>query len=88
MEFIHKEFCDVNAGSRVRVDLDTAANVCLMDDYNFRKFRSGQEHRYIGGLARRTPVLLTVPQYGNWHVTIDLGGASGTVRHSISILRA
>ncbi len=85
MDFLHKEFHGVNAGARVRVDIDSAATVRLMDDYNFRRFQSGDRHEYFGGQARRTPVLLTVPRSGNWHVTIDLGGASGRIRHSITL---
>ena len=34
-----------------------------------------------------SPIDLVVPYTGHWHTVIDLGGGSGTIRHSISIIK-
>jgi hypothetical protein len=66
------------------VTLDSQANVRLMDDTNFFRFKRGDSHRYHGGLATRSPVILSAPCSGFWNVVVDLGGYSGSVRASVS----
>jgi hypothetical protein len=56
-----------------------------MDDGNFHRYQQGQEHRYYGGLAQRSPAVIRPSHGGRWHVTIDLGGYSGNVRASVRV---
>jgi Domain of unknown function (DUF1883)/TIR domain len=60
-----------------------AANVRLMDAHNLNSYRSGRQHRGVGGLATRSPVRLAIPSDGHWYVTVDLQGLRGTVRSSV-----
>jgi hypothetical protein len=73
----------LNGGEIVEVTLDKQANVRLLDESNYQKYQKGDNHRYYGGLAKRSPVRLAAPQAGLWHVVIDLGGNAGTVRASV-----
>jgi hypothetical protein len=85
MNYLHQEF-QCAGGETVRVDLDAQANVSMLDDTNYHQYRRGDRHRYHGGLAKKTPVFLTVPGPGRWHVVVDLGGYAGHVRASITLL--
>ena len=58
----------------------------LLDDSGFRSYKSGREHRYIGGLAKRSPVDLTIPLDGRWHVAVDMQGLRGSTRSSVQML--
>ena len=78
---------DAEAGDVVVVELSRAANVRLLDSVNFSRYRRGQPHRGIGGLAGVSPLRLPVPSSGHWHVVVDLGGYAGSVRASVSIIR-
>ncbi len=74
--------CD--RGEQIQVTLQgSAANVRLMDSTNYNNYKNGRRHRYYGGLAKRSPIVLTIPRSGHWYVTIDLGGLIGTVRSAI-----
>lgn len=84
MKFLHWEVDAVN-GTVVRVELDSQANVMLMDSINFSSYRSGRQFRYFGGHAKRSPVLLSAPHAGHWHVVVDLGGYGGHVNASVSV---
>lgn len=84
MNFIHYEF-DAGPGQNVQITLDKQANVRLLDPTNFNSYRNGQKHTYYGGLATRSPVTISIPHQGHWHVVIDLGGNAGTVRASINL---
>lgn len=74
-------------GDRVQVTLSgSAANVRLMDSSNYSNYKNGRAHRYSGGLAKKSPIILGVPSSGNWYVTIDMQGLRGTVRSSVKVL--
>ncbi|MBW8762949.1 MAG: DUF1883 domain-containing protein [Microbacterium sp.] len=65
-------------GATVEVTLSTGANVRLMTISDYENFRNRRAHRYQGGLARRSPLSLTVPATGHWVITIDLDGLAAT----------
>ena len=76
-------------GERIQVTLQgNAANVRLMDSTNYSSYRNGRSHHYYGGLVKRSPIVLTVPNNGHWYITIDLAGLVGSVRSSIRRLPA
>ena len=84
MNFLHYEF-DLSAADAIEVTLDKQANVRILDDANFSLYKSGERHRYFGGLAKESPVQIPAPRAGHWHVVIDLGGYAGTVWASASV---
>ena len=86
MDFLHTDFWGGTECSAV-VTLDAQCNVLLLDDSAFSAYRSGSGFSYFGGWAARSPVQLTPPHYGHWHVVIDLGGNSGKVRAGVRIVR-
>ena len=86
MNFVHSDLGQLTVRSIVVVELDTAAIVKLMDDSNFRAYQRGQQHRFFGGQAKRSPVRLSVPATGHWHLALDLGGATGTIRSSVRVV--
>ena len=86
MDFLHTEF-QGSSDEVVLVTLDSQANVMLLDDMNFFAYRDGRSFNYYGGWATRSPIRLVPPHIGHWHVVVDLGGASGTVRAGIRIIR-
>lgn len=85
MNYLHSEFT-LGPDDAVEVTLDKQANVRLMDDSNFSRYKRGEKHTYYGGLAETTPVRLSPPHQGHWNVVIDLGGYGGTVRSSVRVL--
>jgi hypothetical protein len=87
MNFLKYEL-DAGPDDVIQVRLDKQANVRLMDDDNFQKYRSGQQHKYYGGHAVKSPVRLRPPHSGRWYVVIDLGGYAGTVNASVEKLAA
>lgn len=70
----------------VEVCLSAAANVRLLDSSNYNNYKNGRHHRYYGGYVKKSPYRIIVPNSGHWYITIDLGGYSGTVKHSVQVL--
>jgi len=85
MNYLHYEL-ELTPGDVVEVTLDKQANVRLLDEMNFSNYKRGERHTYFGGLANESPVRLPAPHSGHWHLVIDLGGYSGTVRASVRTL--
>ncbi len=87
--FLHTDLGHRRRGDVVEVTLSgSAANVRLLDSTNFSRYRRGQDHRYYGGLARRSPVRLAIPGNGTWHLVIDMQGLRGTTRSSVRVIPA
>src|SRR5690242_2695685 len=86
MDYVVHDLGRQSKGATAVINLSgSAANVRLMDSSNYQKYKSGRDHRCIGGLARRSPVRLTIPSSGHWYVTVDLLGLKGRVRSSASV---
>ena len=88
MQFNYYDLGHLDRGQIVEVTLQgSAANVRLMDSSNYQSFKGGRQHRYYGGLAKQSPVRLTVPNSGRWYVTVDMQGLRGTVRSGVRVLQ-
>ena len=86
MQFRYHDLGSRSAGAIVEVTVRNAANVRLMDSSNFQSYRSGRQHRYIGGNVARSPYRMSIPYAGNWYVALDLGGRAGTIDYGIRML--
>lgn len=87
MDFLHQEMY-LDRGDRVRLDCDTQCNFMLLDSSNFSSYRRGSRFTYYGGRVLRSPTVITAPSSGHWHVVIDLGGASASIRYNLSVLKS
>jgi hypothetical protein len=57
--------------------------VRLLDSTNLVKFSRGQQHRFHGGLAKRSPVRLAIPRSGHWYLVVDMQRLRGSARASV-----
>jgi hypothetical protein len=85
-QHVHYDFLAAGRGDVITVSLDQQANVFLLDDVNYRSYKSGGRCEYVGGRAIRSPVRFSVPRDGNWYVAIDLAGI-GRIRSGATIMR-
>lgn len=87
MEFIHSDLGNLEKGRVVEIVLKgSAANVQLLDSTNFNNYKNGRRYRYVGGLAKQSPVRFAIPHSGHWHVAIDMRGLRGKVNASTRVL--
>lgn len=86
MQFIHSDLGQRKKGEIVEVTLSSGANVRLMDSSNMSSYRSGRAHRFVGGLATKSPIKLAIPNSGHWHVVVDTQGLRNGTRASFRVL--
>jgi len=88
MKYQVHDLGQLSGGEIVEVSLaGTAANVKLMDSSNLSNYKYGKNHKYYGGYVKHSPYRVSVPNFGRWYITIDLGGYSGTIRSSVRVIK-
>jgi len=86
LNFLQFDLGNRQRGEIVEVSLTNGANVRLMTSSEFSNYKNGRQHRYIGGLAKRSPVTLQIPSSGHWYVVVDMQGLQGSTRASVRTL--
>jgi len=86
MEYLHYSL-DLGSRDVVQVDLQSPAYVRLVDDENYGAYRAGNNYRYYGGLAGKSPANIKPPHRGLWHLCIDQGGKKGALSAVVHIVQ-
>ncbi|MGR3893586.1 DUF1883 domain-containing protein [Pseudomonas sp. 1176_21] len=86
MKFLHSRE-HLNEGDIVEVWCSHQCNVRLTTDSHFSNFKNGRQHTYYGGFYKMLPARISAPHSGYWNITIDLGGGSANIKHSITVHR-
>jgi hypothetical protein len=86
VNFLHSDLGFRHRGDVLEVTLSAGANVRLLDNTNFQRYRKGGRHEYVGGLARRSPVRIAIPRSGHWHAVVDMQGLRGSTRAGFRVL--
>ena len=58
----------------VEVKINYAANVMLMDKYNYSYYCEGRYFSYYGGYTTSSPVTIKIPRSDSWILVIDNEG--------------
>lgn len=86
MQFQDYNLGRLERGATVVVTLNgNAANVRLLTSSEFSAYTAGRSHRYVGGLAKQSPVRLRVDSAGTYHLVVDMQGLSGSTRSSVRV---
>ena len=86
MNFLQYDLGNLKRGEIVEITLTSGANVRLMNSSNFSSYKSGRRHSFHGGLAKKSPVKLQVPNTGHWYVAVDMQGLRGSTKASVKVL--
>lgn len=86
MNFLQFDLGSRKRGEIVEVTLTSGANVRLLTSSEFSNYKNGRSHRYIGGLAKRSPVRLQITSSGHWYLVVDMQGLRGSTRASVRVI--
>jgi hypothetical protein len=86
LSFLQFDLGNRERGQVIEVTLTNGANVRLMTSSEFSNYKNGRQHRYIGGLVKRSPIRLPIPSSGHWYVVVDMQGLRGSTRASVRTL--
>ncbi|MHA7970817.1 DUF1883 domain-containing protein [Rhizobium sp. CAU 1783] len=86
--FTHYDMKEQRAGAIIEVTLSAVNNVRLMNAGNFQRFKEALDFKYVGGVAKKSPVKLVIPEPGHWHLIVDMEGHHGLADSSVKMLAA
>ncbi len=86
--FTHYDLRELRAGTIIEISLTAINNVRLMTGANFQRFTELLDFKYLGGVAKKSPIRITIPETMHWHLVIDAEGHSGLAESSVKMLPA
>jgi len=84
--FSHYDLKEQRAGTVIEVTLSAVNNVRLMSAVNFQRFRETLDFKFVGGVAKKSPIKLTIPESGHWHLVVDMEGHHGLAESSVKMV--
>lgn len=86
MNFIEFDLKFCTAGSTSITSLEgVESDVMLMESRDVSRYTSGQSVKYWGGHYNRSPIRITIPHDGNWHILVIPTG--GAVKASVQVIK-
>jgi hypothetical protein len=86
--FTHYDLKELRAGTIIEVSLSAVNNVRLLTGANFQRFTELLDFKYLGGVAKKSPIRVTIPETSHWHLVVDAEGHSGLAESSVKMLPA
>ncbi|MGF9695273.1 DUF1883 domain-containing protein [Rhizobium sp. 0TCS1.26] len=86
--FTHYDLKELRAGTTIEVTLSAVNNVRLMTAGNFKRFTEKLDFKYVGGVAKKSPVKIVIPESGHWHLLVDAEGHHGLAESSVKMVTA
>lgn len=84
--YSHYDLGELRLGSIIEVTLSAVNNVRLMTDPNFLRFKEGLDYKYLGGVAKKSPIKLSTTEGARWHVVVDMEGHHGLADSAVKII--
>ena len=86
--YTHYDLKELRAGTIIEVSLSAINNVRLMTGANFQRFTELLDFKYLGGVAKKSPIRIAIPETMHWHLVIDADGHNGRAESSVKMLPA
>ncbi|MCM2475648.1 DUF1883 domain-containing protein [Rhizobium sp. CG5] len=84
--FTHYDLKEQRAGAIIEVTLSAVNNVRLMTAPNFQRFKETLDFKWVGGVAKKSPVKVTIPETAHWHLIVDMEGHHGLADSSVKMI--
>jgi hypothetical protein len=84
--YTHYDLGEQRAGTAIEITLSAVANVRLMNAPNFQRFTETLNHKFLGGIAKKSPIRLTIPEPAHWHLVVDMEGHTGLAESSVKMI--
>jgi hypothetical protein len=83
--FTHYDLKEQRAGTIIEVTLSAVNNVRLMTPTNFQRFKETLDFKFLGGVAKKSPLNIVIPESGHWHLIVDMEGHHGLAERSVKL---
>ena len=84
--YSHYDLGEQRAGTVIEITLSAVSNVRLITAGNYQRFTETLKHQFVGGVAKKSPIRLSVPEAGHWHLVVDMEGHNGLAESSVKLI--
>lgn len=84
--FTHYDLKELRAGAVIEVSLNAVNNVRLMTSGNYQRFTEMLDFKFMGGVAKKSPLRVTIPETSHWHLIVDCEGHHALAESSVKML--
>jgi hypothetical protein len=84
--FTHYDLKEVRVGAVIEVSLNAVNNVRLMTSGNYQRFTEMLDFKYLGGVAKKSPIRVTIPETSHWHLVVDCEGHHALAESAVKML--
>ncbi|KXG86114.1 DUF1883 domain-containing protein [Agrobacterium bohemicum] len=84
--FTHYDLKELRTGAIIEVSLNAVNNVRLMTSGNYQRFTEMLDFKYLGGVAKKSPVRVTIPETSHWHLIVDCEGHHTLAESAVKML--
>ena len=84
--FTHYDLKELRVGTVIEISLSAVNNVRLVNAGNFQRFTELLDFKYLGGVAKKSPIRLVIPETTHWHLIVDSEGHHGLAESSVKML--
>ncbi len=84
--FTHYDLRELRAGAIIEVSLNAVNNVRLMTSGNYQRFTEMLDFKYLGGVAKKSPIRVTIPETSHWHLIVDCEGHNTLAESAVKML--
>jgi hypothetical protein len=84
--FTHYDLKPQRAGTAIEITLNGVNNVRLMNAVNYQRFTERLDFKFVGGVARKSPIRLVIPENGHWHLIVDMEGHHALAESSVKMV--
>ena len=84
--FTHYDLKEQRAGTIIEVTLSAVNNVRLMTPTNFQRFKETLDYKFLGGVAKKSPLKIVIPESGHWHMIVDMEGHHGLAESKVKMI--
>lgn len=85
-KYSHYDLKMLRAGAIIEVSLSAVNNIKLMTPQNYQRFTELLDYKFLGGVAKKSPVRFTIPESGHWHLVVDSDGHSALAESSVKMI--
>jgi hypothetical protein len=84
--YTHYDLRQLREGAIIEVSLNAVNNVRLMTSGNYQRFTEMLDFKYLGGVAKISPLRVIIPETSHWHLIVDCEGHLDLAESSVKMI--
>lgn len=85
-DFLHQRE-HLHSEDNIILECNTECNFMILTDTNFKNYKAKKKYEYYGGVFKKSPSHIVVPNTGFWNIVIHPAETKAELRYSLSFIK-